>query len=408
MTAGHVKLAIANVRSAKWRSMLTMLGIIIGIVSVVTTVSLGEGVRRQIAGEVKAVGQDTIVVRPGQPTDQSANKLSTGLQMFGGIPVSGFTEHDVATVRESKELKLVVPFAISSGVAQIENRHFNDGLVVATDPNLPQALRQKIEFGTFFSQGEMNRQVVVIGKQVAQQLFKENVPVGRTLRIRDQEFIVRGVFEEFHTSLITPGADLNKAVFIPYPAAKNLNAGAVTIVQILAKAQNVEHMQPAINDIRRRMRSAHGGQEDFSVQRQADTFKNTSSIIHLVTQMISGIAAISLLVGGIGIMNIMLVSVTERTREIGIRKALGATNRQILNQFLVEAAVLSFTGGLIGVVLSVMTNFMLRMFTNLDPVITLPVILAATSVSWLVGILFGVTPAIRAARKDPIEALRYE
>lgn len=407
MTAGNVKLAIANVRTAKWRSMLTMLGIMIGIVSVVTTVSLGEGVRRQIAGEVNTVGKDTIVIRPGQRSDQTKN-LPAGLQIFGGIPASGFTEHDVATVRESTKLKLAVPFAISSGIAQVENRKFDDGLVVATDPNLPQALRQKIEFGTFFTAGEQNRQVVVIGKRVAQELFQENVPIGRTLRIRDQDFIVRGVFDEFHTSLITPGADLNKAVFIPYPAAKNLNAGSVTIVQILAKAQDASHMTATINDIRIRLKGAHSGQEDFLVQRQADTFAATSGIIHLVTQMISGIAAISLLVGGIGIMNIMLVSVTERTREIGIRKAVGATNRQILNQFLVEAAVLSFVGGLIGVALSILTNFLIRIFTNLDPVITLPIILAATSVSWLVGILFGVMPAIRAARKDPIESLRYE
>jgi ABC-type antimicrobial peptide transport system permease subunit len=408
MIFANVKIAMASIRGSRWRSILTMLGIIIGIVSVVTTVSLGEGVKKQVSQQINQLGSDLITIRPGKTVTRDENGNITGVNFIAGIGGSNLSENDLEIVKKTENMRVVSQLSIITGIARIDDREFSGGFIVATNESMPEILNQKVEYGSFFGAGDTHKHVAVIGRRVAEQLFQENVPIGKSLQIRGESFIVRGVFEDFPSNPLSPGSDFNGAIFIPYEIGKTLTGGNAQIYQILAKPDNPDIIKQTIRDLTERLKSAHGGEEDFTILKQDESLSITGNILNLMTSMIAGIAAISLLVGGIGIMNIMLVAVTERTREIGIRKAIGATNRQILGQFLIEAMVLSVWGGIIGIALSAVANFLIRIFTDLQPVITLQVVAVATLVSVSVGIIFGIAPALKAARKDPIDALRYE
>ncbi len=409
LLGGYFKQAIKSIKSAKWRSLLTMLGIIIGVVSVVTTISLGEGVKKQVSDQIRRRGDDLITILPGQHIRRDDSGNIAGFNSLFGQSGITFTELDYKTVEQVPGMSAVVPFGRVVGLAKTPEREYQRAEIVATTDALPQILNQKLEFGSFFSDDEAGTKDAVIGRRVAEELFGENVPLGKSFFIRDREFIVRGIFEEFVSNVsLLPGADYNNAVFIPYKVGQELMGGNIQIHQILAKPARIEDIDIRVADITNALRTARGGQQDFTVLKQAENLALANNVLSLLTNLITGIAAISLLVGGIGIMNIMLVAVSERTREIGIRKAVGATNRQILYQFVTEAAVLSLVGGLLGILLSMAANVLLRIFTNLQPVITLPVVGMACGLALGVGILFGATPALRAARKDPIDALRHE
>ena len=408
MLGANIKIAIASIRSAKWRSLLTMLGIIIGVVSVVTTVSLGEGVKKQVASQINSLGSDLITIRPGKTVKRDSSGKIVGVNFFAGAGLSTLTEQDVEVVKRVAGVKVAVPLNLITGVAKTETKEFEGGFIIGTTSQIPELLNQKVEFGEFFNQKDESRYVAIIGRSVANELFGEFAPIGKTITIRGQSFIVRGVLQELETSPLTPGADFNAAIFIPYNSAKSLTGSGNQIYEILVKGDDPAKASELASSITTALKNTHGGEEDFSVLKQEESLSIASNILNYITSLITGIAAISLLVGGIGIMNIMLVAVSERTHEIGIRKAVGATNRQILGQFFIEAIVLSIWGGIIGIVLSAVINILVRISTSLQPVMTLPVILLATGVSVVVGIIFGITPALTAAKKDPIQALRYE
>jgi ABC-type antimicrobial peptide transport system permease subunit len=400
ISAGNIKMALEAIRSAKWRSLLTCLGIVIGVVSVVTTVSLGEGVKQRIIAQINKAGSDLITVRPGR-------SISTA-NLFSFFGTGSLTEADIRTIESTVGVKEAAPFVYVNGFPRTNEREYKDALIIATNEKAPDMMNQKIAFGNFYAAGDAQRDVAVIGKRVAEQLFQENVPVGKLLTIRDQRFVVVGVFEEFDVSPLAPNADYNSAVFVPYEAGKQLSGGQAHIYQILARPHDPDATHRVANNINATLTSAHSGQTDFSVLKQEDTMALANEVLNMLTSFIAGIAGVSLVVGGIGILNIMIVSVTERTREIGVRKAVGATNNQIMGQFLTEAIVLSLTGGLIGILLSIVANFVLRISTNLTPVLTWPIMVIAVAVSVFVGIIFGIMPALKAARKHPIDALRYE
>lgn len=406
VVTGNFKIAMDSIKNAKWRSFLTMLGIIIGVVSVVTIVSIGEGVKKQVSNQISHLGPDLITIRPGKTvTRDKAGNISrvNYLSTFAGNALS---ETDLKAIQQSRNVDSAVPMSFVTGTPKVQDREYDKGFIFGTTEGLPDALNQKIEFGAFFSSDDASKDVAVIGKHVAEDLFQEQVPIGRSMQIRGQNFVVLGVFEQFDTTSIVPGTDYNSAIFIPIGAGKKINNGQTSIQQVLAKPVKPELTNDAVNAIHDSLLNAHAGQDDFTILKQEDNIAITNNILNLLTGLISGIAAISLIVGGIGIMNIMLVSVTERTREIGVRKAVGATSHQILAQFIIEAAVLSFVGGLIGVVCSLLANFFIRVFTNLQPLITFPIMFVAVVVALFVGMLFGVAPALQAARKDPIQALR--
>lgn len=405
MWRNNIKLALASLKSSKWRSFLTMLGIIVGVVSVVTVVSIGEGVKRQVIEQMDQVGPELITVRPGKVVNRDEQGKITSYNPLGFAAGGDLNEADWSGIQKVKGVKLVVPMNLVPGVMKSsDNKVYADGIVIGSPNGTPEVLNQDIMYGTFYENS--SKDAAVIGKRIAERLFGENVPIGRSFEFRGRNFIVRGVFDEFLTSPLVPGADFNNAVFIPYDVSKEIADGQTHIYQILVKPDSPEVAPAVALDIQKGLRASRGGQDDFTVLRQDENLALADELLSLLTAMITSVAAVSLFVGGIGIMNIMLVSVSERTQEIGIRKAVGATNQQILSQFMLEAAVLSLVGGVVGVFCSLLANYALRIFTELQPVITLPIVGLATFVSLVVGVVFGVAPAMQAARKDPIDALR--
>ncbi len=401
----NMQMAMASIGAAKWRSFLTMLGVIIGVVSVVTIVSLGEGVKQQLAGQVNHTGKDLITVRGGQIAKRDSNGKISDVNLLSLFAGTNLSESDYATVQQTKNVALVAPFAVVTGIPNVDGITSN-AAVVATSSKAAEALNQDILYGGFFKDNDAKKPVAIIGKRVAEDLFKENVPLGRSFELRGQKIVVEGVFSEFKSSPLTPGVDYNNAIFIPYEFGKQLVNGSLQPYQILVRPTNPKTPGATAQDITAALQKTHGGQVDFTVLQANDSLILANSLLDILTRLVTAIAAISLLVGGIGIMNIMLVAVSERTHEIGIRKSIGATNRQIMDQFMIEAVVLAGTGGVIGVILSLVANYFLRVFSSLQPVITLPIMGIAVAVAIGVGVIFGVTPALKAARKDPIDALR--
>ena len=407
MNRGHIKSAIASVKSSKWRSLLTMSGIIIGIVSVVTVVSIGEGIKVQVASQINQYSKNLITIRPGQIVNRDKDGRISGVNLFAGAAsVGSLSMDDVSTATNTKGVRIAVPLSVVSGPVRHDNKAYQSVTTIATTSDLPRVLNQKVAYGDFFSSDDQNQNGAIIGANVAEEVFGQEVPLGRAFTLHDQNFIVRGIFEPFKTAPLSLDTDFNNAVFIPYDVAQELTKKNSAIYEILVQTDKAAQPDEVASALEANIRAAHGNQDDFTVLKQNENLTVTNNILDLLTRLIAGVAAISLLVGGVGIMNVMLVSVSERMHEIGIRKAIGATSRQIRNQFMIEATVLSVTGGVIGVILSLIINLLLRLFTDLAPIISWQVVAIAVIVSLAVGIVFGTAPALKAARKDPIDALR--
>jgi putative ABC transport system permease protein len=404
---GNLKLAFQSLKSTKLRSLFTMLGIIVGVVSVLLILSLGEGAKQDVRNQVNEYGSDLLLIRPGNAATGQTGVA--GSNLFSTFGTNGtMNDTDVEAVVNAPDVQTVAPLATVTGIVSYEGKPYQGGGVIATTHMFPQLLNHKTEFGEFFRETDEGRKFAVIGKQVAETLFQENVPVGKALDFRGERYIVKGVLEDFDTSPFTPGANYNNAIFIPYTTGKTVAEGNTQIFQILAKPSSADKVDSAQSQVTENLKKAHGGQEDFSVLKQTETLELTDQTLDILTGLVAAIAAISLFVGGIGVMNVMIVSVTERTHEIGIRKAVGATNQQILQQFLAEAVILSAVGGLLGVVAAYAIVLYLRLFTEIGPVLPLQYAALAILVAVVVGGLFGVAPAVKAARQDPITALRRE
>jgi len=410
MFGGNVKMALAALRTSKGRSLLTMFGVIIGIVSVVTTVSLGEGIKQQVVGQINRLGSDLITVRSGHivTRDKKGNITKVNATTGLGFNSGSLSQTDLKVIQSTPGAQKAVPIALVNGSLKVNGTEYTNNTIIGTSQDLPDIIKQKLAYGTFFTSDEARQQVAVIGQDAAIELFQELAPIGMTLSIRGQDFVVRGVLDRFAAPPLPLGPNFNDVVIIPYQTAQAVTNANTQLVQVLVLPSKPNTASAIITELNSRLYSAHGQQNDFTVLRQDENLSVTGDILNLFTAFVAGIGAISLLVGGIGIVNIMLVAVTERTREIGIRKAVGATNRQILGQFLIEASVLSLVGGIIGIVISFIMAAMIRLFTNMQPVITWQIVLIASGVALSIGIIFGITPAIKAARKDPIDALRYE
>jgi len=405
---GHLKAGFDSVRGAKLRSFWTMLGIIIGVASVIVIVSIGEGVKQQVSGQIQHLGKDLITVRPGQLRPGAASNNDP--ELITGLGVSApITNKDVATIKNTKGVAATAPLTILTGASKTESTTYDEGFVIGTTPDLPGLLNQSVAYGSFITDDDAGTNVAILGTHAADMLFEdENVPLGRTFSYHGQDFIVRGIFNSFTSTPLNEQANFNKAIFIPNDVANTLTKNAAPIYEVLAKPADTNQTTAVANRIEKQLNDTHGGRSNLQISSGNQNISESDSIVGLLTRLIAGVAAISLIVGGIGIMNVMLVSVSERTHEIGIRKAVGATNRQILDQFMIESTVLSFVGGIIGIGVAFLVEIFLRLATNLHPVITWQVVVIAAGVSFVLGVVFGTVPAFKAARRDPIEALRSQ
>lgn len=392
-----IRLSFKAILSNKSRSFLTMLGITIGVLSVILLTALVSGLKTTITSQVAGLGSNLIYIIPG--------KL-TGGRGPGGVQV------DKLTLNHSNSLKskLVGEADISPVVQKVTkvslgSRSNSDVNILGVDANFPTVLQAiKMSEGRFFTASEVDsdKKVVVIGKTVEKNLFPGvDNPLGQQIRVGDLKYTVVGSITPLGSVL---GQDRDNSVVIPLgDAQKQFGINNLTTIYVNAKNPSlVEDVKNKSNQVLSKSLSS----DDFSIIDQAQTLSTINQITGVLTAGLGGIAAISLLVGGIGIMNIMLVSVTERTREIGLRKALGAKPSDIRNQFLVEALTLSGLGGIIGILLGILISFGINVF--LQTTITWWSVLLSFGFSMFVGIVFGVTPALRASKLNPIQALRYE
>lgn len=405
----YTTMALSSISRSRWRSFLTMLGVIIGVMSVVMIFALGEGLKRQVAGELKEVGTDSVVVRSGKIVERDTDGNVSKVNLNDVFSQSSLTENDVETLRAAPQVSMLAPLAfLSAPVTTAEDAPITGEVpIIATTPQIRDVLGRDVENGEFFTTPELDKNLVVLGPQIAKRIFGDDSPVGRIIKIKNTDFIIRGVMEETKPSpLDLVNADYNNALYIPFNTAKRLNGNVLGIREIHLKLAETEDADKAVKSIDDLLATARLGVKDYSILQGKDYISILDNVFGVVTTFIGAVAGISLLVGGIGIMNIMLVSVTERTREIGIRKAIGATNQQILGQFLVEAIILTLIGGLIAVGLSGGLTVILRVYTDLQPFMQYKIVLIAMAVTLAVGIIFGLVPAAKAARKDPIESLR--
>jgi putative ABC transport system permease protein len=414
-----LEVALRALATNKMRSGLTMLGIIIGISAVIILVSVGQGVQAMVAEQMQGVGSNLLFVMPGEIEESSTSMKSNFLRSAN---VSNLTLGDAMAVADPANVPDVTAVAaefVGSGTIVYGNKN-TQSTVSGVTPGYTVVRNFYPALGRFIEESDLrtNARVAVVGQTVLGELFPVGVnPIGQVIKINRVPFRVVGVMEEKGG---TAFSDEDDVVFIPLTTAQTRLFGArhvsgdYTVSVIYAQAVDETRMDAARDQVVRLLRQRHGliystDKDDFSVLTQADIASVLGSLTAVLTAFLGLIATISLLVGGIGIMNIMLVSVTERTREIGIRKAVGAKRRDILGQFLVEAIVLSLVGGFIGITVGVVgtlvaSGTMEDLRTHISP----GTILLATGFSVVVGTFFGIYPAVRAARLNPIDALRYE
>lgn len=397
----YFKMAFNSIRGSKFRSGLTMFGIVVGVSSVVIIVSLGEGVRQQITAQAGKVGDSLIVVRPGKKVEARVISFDSLRNFTSGA--GSLSEKDWRDTEKVPGIGPVVPVGSISGIATYSGNEYN-GAIIASTEKLPTFLNQDIEYGNFFTADDNNKKVAIIGRDVAERLFEENVPIGKKLNIRGVEYIVQGIFEQ-QSSGTFAAINVNNSIILPYDSARQISDN-IQILQLFTQADTPESVTKVAADIRNTLTENHAGQEDFTVLEKQEALEATNEIFYQLTVFIAGVAFISFIVGGIGIMNIMIATVSERTHEIGIRKAVGATNHQILGQFVMESVVLSLVGGFFGILVAILANGIIRVTTDLQPVTAPSIAVIVFGLSAATGIVSGLLPAAQAARKDPIESLR--
>lgn len=398
MLSDSFKSAFTSLWANKMRSFLTVLGIVIGIYAVVTLLSAARGVQKQIAGFVEDFGPRTILIMPGEQAEAGAPSIS-GITAPSTIFVDDTTYlKDKATLLDGE-----VDYAVFFGGLVNHNDKKLNGLPVGITPGAEELFSVEIVDGRSINDTDLatKKRAIVLSEKSAEQL---GVKVGDSVKIGATTFEIIGLFTiDEQLNLTSTTGDM---FLVPASVANEINKSDA-VNRIVVKAKTVEEVDSAINEVKALLTEKHGT-SDFSVFKPTDLLQTVNQITDVMAYLVVGIASISLLVGGIGISNIMLVTVTERTREIGIRKAVGATESAILLQFLIEAILLTLFGSLIGIGLARLSTLLIAKFSPLDPVMSWQTILLAVGMGTIAGIIFGLFPAIRAARKNPVEALRFE
>lgn len=393
--------AVQALRNNLLRTSLTMLGIIIGISAVILIYSIGQGAVAFVTNELSSFGTDYFQITPGS-------------NQFSSLAGASLTLDDVEAIQNDQSIsniKHVIPMAVVS-VQVSSNGEEEEVLAYGSTPESSEILRPDIIEGEYMTeeQNAAAERIIVIGTDVRESLFGEDsTAVGETVRINNRPFRVIGVIE---SSSVLAGSFINNSVVIPLNIAINQLIGREQIQEIDVVVEDSNATNQTIEDVEALLRDRHGLDEDddsdFQISSAQDILGTVQTITGLLTSMIVAISGISLVVGGVGVMNIMLVSVTERTKEIGLLKAIGAKEKDILTQFLVEAMVMTLIGGSIGILIGIVCAYLVSIVANIPFIVSIPAIIIAAGISTLVGVAFGLYPARKAAKLTPIDALRYE
>jgi putative ABC transport system permease protein len=398
------QMALTSLYANKMRSLLTMLGIIIGVGAVIALVSVGMGVRSNVTSSIASLGSNMLIVSPGSSNRGGVRGAAGSMQTL--------KYDDAKAIKDKiKNIDFVSPSVSSSYQIVYGNNNWKTSVQGVT-PEFMSIRSLTIGYGSFVSTDDMNKRnrVAVIGTTVASNLFAKDNPVGKNIRINNQPYKVIGLLESKGQSSV--GQDQDDVIYIPLTTAQERMLGITYVQSINVQVSSQEKMEQVQAEIENLLRSRHhivaGKDDDFHVRNLTSLMETVSQSTSMLTLLLGAIAGISLIVGGIGIMNIMMVSVTERTREIGIRKALGATFMNIMTQFLIESMVIGIIGGIIGIVFGCAASKIIAQLGDFTTVITITPIIVSFIFSVGIGLFFGIYPARKAAKLDPIEALRYE
>lgn len=396
-------MAWASLVANKLRSLLTMLGIIIGVAAVIALVSIGNGVKQDIEDSISSLGSNLLVVLPGAPRTPGARPSQGSMK---SLKIS-----DYEAIAKLEGVKAVSPMTNGSYVVIYQNKNWTTS-VAGVNSNFQDVNNWTMTSGRFFSDKNVqNRErVAVVGQTVVKNLFADEDPVGKEIRVKNIPFRVIGVLKSKGNG--TMGNDQDDTVLIPYTTSMERVEGIDYLRRVYVVAKDDEGIDRLQADIENLLRVRHNikdtNLDDFNIQNMKSIMETVAQTTGTFTLFLGAVAAISLVVGGIGIMNIMLVSVTERTREIGVRKALGATYSVIVTQFLIEAVVISLMGGFIGIAFGIGASKVIGMVSGMSTIVSVPTIIMSFAFSMAIGLIFGIYPARKAAKLNPIDALHYE
>jgi putative ABC transport system permease protein len=400
----HVSNAMDSFRSNRSRSILTALGIAIGMGCIVLILSMSGGLKKLIESQVTGADGNIIVVRPESNRGANDKNFLSVINTSQTYARSSLTIDDLKTISKIKNISAAAPLAVSEN--DLKGDHdLTAGKVVATNEHLPNTARLTLANGQFLGEN-LSRNSIVLGYTLAQRLFDSSEVVGETVKIKGVSFLVVGVLQELDNPINYNDIDFDEVAFINYEKAADLNSG-LQVQQINVKLANQSAIPAASSAIEKNLLKSHKGEQDFVVLSGKNISSSTSRLFDAIASILSLVAGVSLIVGGIGVMNIMLVSVSERTREIGIEKAVGANNGNIMVQFLFESLLLSLVGGVLGLLFGYAFAFGAGSMMPFNPEFSWEVVGITLVVSVAIGCIFGLLPAARAARKDPIDSLRF-